>query len=185
MRKLVSAAVIAAMLGSTPAFAKDMDCIFNKDYAKFFDKMEFDKKGTHYRLFVRDTYSGVPDSIHTKDYNRSVQVKWGMDKPSSTKTNVMVRPRSSTDCLVAITDEKGKKIWTSTGYCRTDKHTETGSHLDMSVVEDPKLPDAYKGVFYATGGGVSTYTKVSVFLSFYVKKASNKFEQIGGCVEDK
>lgn len=179
MRNLVAAGVAAAMLlGSAPAFAKDMHCNFNKDHAAKFNGMSFEQDGTNYKLIVKSTYSGVPEAIDTKDYNGFVNVKWGWEDPNKTKTNVMVRPRKSSECLNGIYDEKGKKLWGG-AWCDTGKHKESSTDYDMSAV--PNTNNTY----WVTGGAASTTSKVNQFLAFFLKKSSNSFNQIGGCVEDK
>lgn len=178
MRNFVWAGVAAAMFASAPAVAKEMHCNFNKDYAAKFNNMTFTQDGTTYKLVVKDIYEGLPESIHTKDYNGFVNVKWGWEDPDKTKTNVMVRPRKSSECLNGIYDEKGKKLWGG-AWCNTDKHKETGKDYDMTPL------DGTNDTIYVTGGAASTTSKVNQLMAFFAKKSSSKFNQIGGCVEDK
>lgn len=177
MRKFVIAASALSLLAASPAFAKEMHCNVNSNYKAALDGQEFEKDGTKYQIKVKNTYSGLPENITTKDYNGFVQIKWGTEKTGNSHTNVMVRPRKSSECLNAIFNEDKKQVWGG-AWCDTDKHKETGNEFSIMKSET----DA--GTIYTMGGMARTTSKENRFLGFY-SKSGETYSQVGGCVEDK
>jgi hypothetical protein len=176
MSRFISVGVIAAMLAATPGFAKDMHCNVNQDYAKAIDGKEVTNDGTKYKMTVKDTFKGVPDSVSSSDYNAFVNIKFGAEKTTSTSLNVQVRPRKSSECLNGVYNHNGTKIW-SGAYCDTSNHQKAKS-LTLKVM--PNTNNA----LYQAAGAASTTSKVSQFLGIYAKQGS-EYVLTGVCVENK
>jgi hypothetical protein len=176
MQKFIVAGVVAALFASTPALAKEMHCHMNKDYKAAFDGKEFKSSGTTYKLKVKDTFKGIPESVSTKDYNKYVNVKWGTEKTTSKTINLQVRPRQSSECLNGIYNDDKKQVWGG-AYCDTSNHQQ-GKGFNLHAAEGTN------GTIYSSGGAATTTTKQNQFLGFYAKDGSN-YILIGGCVEDK
>src|SRR5690606_8037674 len=147
MHKIALATVAAAMLVATPALATDMHCNVNEKYASWLDGKKYkevtqtsdgdytrtNRAKRDFNTKVKDTFTGVPESVSSKDYNRFVHVKFGTERTTSNRVNVQVRPRKSSECLNAILDEDGGEMWGG-AHCSTKNHRKAGklwiTHVD-------------------------------------------------------
>lgn len=188
MKKVILCGVAVALVAASPAFAKDMNCTLNKDYASILRAGPFEYKGTTYTLLdTGDDFSGVPDKITA--VNKYISVKFNVTTPTKDETNVLVRPRDKPECLQVIQDGNDKKLWTGPG-CDTDYYYNSGTHLKIVYAAD--VPDGFKTKYpdkddeiWATGGGASTTNKVSHLMAFFTRKDGGGLTQIGTCVEKK
>lgn len=195
MRKLVSLGVIAGMLaGTAPAYAKQMNCSLNANYAKAILGMSpFTYNGTTYQLVQTKTFTGTPDEIG--EQNSHVSVQWTVTKATQLMVPVQGRTRSPADCLIAIADGNKTKWWSGMG-CDDSNYHDTGTHYPL-MLQPPApptdgstppatCPDATPAApwIYAMGGATSTVNYVSQFMGFYAQTSTAKsYALIGACVE--
>jgi len=196
MRKIVTLGVIAGMLaGTAPAYAKQMNCSLNANYAKAVLGMSpFPYKGTTYTLVQTKTFTGTPGEIG--EQNSHVSVQWTTTLATSLMVPVQARTRSPADCLVAISDSDHHNWWSGMG-CDDSNYHNTGTHYPLTLIPlpapkagDPPLPSprpaptATAPWIYAMGGGTSTVNHVSQFMGFYAQSSTAKsYALIGACVE--
>jgi len=176
MRTLVSTGVIVAMLATTPAFAKEMHCNVNRDYVALVDGKTFKNHGNEFKLKVKDSFKGVPESVTSQDYNRFVNVKFGAEKISSIYIYPRVRPRTSSECLQHIRRASGGRIWDGT-FCDTRNHKKAWGPIDLEPLVD--------NLEWAVGSA-NTTTKLSYFVVLYAKRDKGSERVLAGvCAENK
>lgn len=188
MKKVILCGVAVALVATSPAFAKDMNCTLNKDYASILRAGPFDYDGITYTLLnTGDDFSGVPDKITA--VNKYVSVKFNVTTPTKNETNVLVRPRDDGECLQWIKNATKTTYWKGPG-CNTDYYYNSGTHLKIEfAIEVPagfieKYPDKDDEI-WATGGAAGTTNKVNYIMAFFTRKDGGGLTQIGTCVEKK
>lgn len=188
MKKVILCGVAVALVAASPAFAKDMNCTLNKDYAQILRAGPIPYDGTTYTLLdTGDDFSGVPSKITA--VNKYVSVKFNVTTPTQNETNVLVRPRDDGECLQFIKNKTKTNYWTGPG-CNTDYYYNSGTHLKIEfAMEVPagfkeKHPDKDDEI-WATGGAAGTTNKVNYIMAFFTRKDGGGLTQIGTCVEKK
>lgn len=180
MRKLIAAGVIIALLATTSAIAKDMDCQLNEDYVDTLDGKSINVSGTTYQLTVKHTFSGIPESVSTNDYNSFVTVKFGTENTDSKEgLTFFMRPRKSSECLIAAYDDSKHLIWGGDGitYCHTNEYVKVPGELTLRATDDAHI-------VYAAAGDANTISKHNMFLGLYARD-DTRYLLIGACAEDK
>ena len=183
MRKIATLGAIAGMLvGTAPAYAKQMNCSLNSTYAAaVLATSPFTHDGTTYQLIQTKSFTGTPGVIG--EQNSHVSVQWTVTTPTQLMIPVQARTRSPADCLVAISD--GTTKWWSGMGCDDSNYHNTGTHYPLTRVSAADVvPTAKTPVIYSMGGGTSTVNHVSQFLAFYAQTSSAaSYSLIGACVE--
>lgn len=174
MIKIVSAAFLSITVSALPALAVEMHCHVNKALQADLNDMQKKIGGTNYNFKVKDTFQGVPESVSSKDYNNSVNVKFGTEKTTKKDLNVQVRPRKSDDCLNGIYNDSKKLIWGG-AYCDIDNHQKASSVTLRAMDDQPGL--------YSAAGSANTTKRKNTFIALYSKQA-NEFILAGVCVEN-
>lgn len=174
MRKLVSTLTFLSMIScAMPALALEMHCHVNADLKSSIDGMSIKKEGINYKFKVKDTFTGIQDSVSSKDYNNFVNIKFGAEKTTKKDINVQVRPRKSSECLNAVYNDSKKMIWGG-AYCDIHNHKKASS-VTLRATDTPLL--------YSAAGAANTTTTRNTFMAFYYKPG-NEFILSGVCVEN-